>query len=503
MAIERPELILTIDQGTTGTRAALFNHNARRVATSSTSLTPIVPHAGWQEQNPLEIWGSVQTTIADALIDSGVRATEIKAIGIASQRETTLIWNRQTGQPIYNAISWASVQTKDITKKYIKAGLSELIQTRTGLPLSPYFSATKIRWILDHVDGAQEAAEAGELAFGTVDTWLTWQLTGGTVHVTDTTNASRTMLMNLETLTWDDELLELFNIPRSLLPEIHQSSEIVGETSPVQFFGTKVPIASLIGDQNASLVGQLGLSAGDVKATYGAGAFLMMNTGDEIIHSKHGLVSTIAYHVNDHPVHALEGSIFSAGTAVQWLNDQLGLIDNQVDAWRAAEKSINQDEVYVVPAFNGLGAPYWNPHAQGSALGLTLGTTKNDFIKATLQSIAYSTADILNTMCLEANIQPKALLTDGSVSRNPYLMQFQSDIADIRIDRAMDEDATALGAAFLAGRTIGFWSDIADMTHYLEKGRQFTANMPEEKRTHLLNGWHAAIQSTQAFTQED
>lgn len=503
MAIERPELILTIDQGTTGTRAALFNHNARRVATSSISLTPIVPKAGWQEQRPMDIWGSVQTTIADAMINSGVRATEIKAIGIASQRETTMIWNRQTGQPIYNAISWASVQTTDITQQLIRDGHSEFIQTRTGLPLSPYFSATKIRWILDHIEGAQTAAEAGELAFGTVDTWLTWQLTGGTTHVTDTTNASRTMLMNLETLEWDDELLELFNIPRSLLPEIRKSSEIVGETDPIQFFGTRIPIASLIGDQNASLVGQLGLSDGDVKATYGAGAFLMMNTGDKIIQSKHGLVSTIAYHVNDKPIHAIEGSIFSAGTAVQWLNDQLGLIDTQVDAWRAAEQSANEDEVYIVPAFNGLGAPHWDPHAQGTALGLTLGTTKNDFIKATLQSIAYSTADILNTMCLESDITPKVLLADGSVSRNPYLMQFQADIANIHINRAMDEDATALGSAFLAGRTIGFWSNLEDMTQYVERGRQFSTDMSKEKRDRLLRGWHGAIKTTQAFARED
>lgn len=503
MAIERPELILTIDQGTTGTRAALFNHNARRVATSSVSLAPIVPKSGWQEQRPMDIWGSVQTAIADAMINSGVRPTEIKAIGIASQRETTMIWNRQTGQPIYNAISWASVQTTDLTQQLIRDGYSEFIQTRTGLPLSPYFSATKIRWILDQIPGAQAAAEAGELAFGTVDTWLTWQLTGGTTHVTDTTNASRTMLMNLETLHWDDELLELFNIPRSLLPEIRKSSEIVGETDPVQFLGTRIPIASLVGDQNASLVGQLGLSNGDVKATYGAGAFLMMNTGDQIIHSTHGLVSTIAYHIDDQPVHALEGSVFSAGTAVQWLNDQLNLIDTQIDAWRSAEQSTNQDEVYIVPAFNGLGAPHWDPHAQGTALGLTLGTTKNDFIKATLQSIAYSTADILNTMCLESDITPKVLLADGSVSRNPYLMQFQADIADIPINRAMDEDATALGSAFLAGRTIGFWSNLEDMTQFLEQGRQFETNMPEEKRDRLLRGWHGAIKTTQAFARED
>lgn len=503
MAIERPELILTIDQGTTGTRAALFNHNARRVATSSVSLTPIVPKAGWQEQRPMDIWGSVQTTIADAMIDSGVRASEIKAIGIANQRETTMIWHRQTGQPIYNAISWASVQTTEIAKKYIHDGFSDFIQQRTGLPLSPYFSATKIRWILDQVPGAQAAAEAGELAFGTVDTWLTWQLTGGKTHVTDTTNASRTMLMNLDTLEWDDELLALFNIPKSLLPEIHKSSEIVGETDPVQFFGTRIPIASLIGDQNASLVGQLGLSDGDAKVTYGAGAFLMLNTGRQTIQSQHGLVSTIAYHVDDEPVHALEGSIFSAGTAVQWLNDQLGIIDTQVDAWRAAERSTNEDEVYIVPAFHGLGAPYWDPHAKGSALGMTLGTTQDDFIKATLQSIAYNTADILNTMCLEANIAPKVLLTDGSVSRNPYLMQFQADIADIHISRAMDEDATALGSAFLAGRTIGFWSNLADMTQYIEQGRQFEPHMPTDQRERLLNGWHSAIRTTQAFSTPD
>jgi len=500
MAIERPELILTIDQGTTGTRAVLFNQNARRVATASVSLTPITPHAGWQEQNPMEIWGSVQTTIADTLINSGSRATEIQAIGLATQRETTMIWHRETGQPIYNAISWASVQTKEIAETLIRDGKAEMIQKLTGLPVSPYFSATKIRWILDHVPGAQDDAEAGKLAFGTVDTWLTWQLTGGEKHVTDTTNASRTMLMNLETLDWDDELLELFNIPRSLLPEIQTSSEVVGETNPVQFFGSRIPIASIIGDQNASLIGQLGLVGGDVKATYGAGTFLMMNTGDKLIHSKHGLVSTVAYQIDDKPVYALEGSIFSAGTALQWLHDQLDMINTQVDAWRASEQSTNNDEVYIVPAFNGLGAPYWDPHAKGSALGLTLGTTKNDYIKATLQSIAYSTADILNTMAMDAKIEPKVLLADGSVSRNPYLMQFQSDIANIHIDRAMDEDTTALGSAFLAGLTIGFWHNLSDMTQYLEKGRQFEPDMDDERRKMLLSGWQQAIKSTQSFT---
>ncbi|KRN31219.1 glycerol kinase GlpK [Weissella halotolerans] len=501
MAITRPEHILAIDQGTTGTRVVIFNEHARRVTSTSVPLSPIVPHTGWQEQNPLEIWGSTQTAIADALINSGIRASEIKAIGIASQRETTMIWNRKTGQPIYNAISWASTQSQGITSQLIADGYAPIIRERSGLPTSPYFSASKIRFILDHVPGAQADAEAGKLAFGTVDTWLTWQLSAGASHVTDSSNAARTMLFNIHTHDWDPDLLKIFNIPKALLPSIHNSSEVVAETSPLQFFGANIPIASLIGDQNASLVGQLGLERGNVKTTYGSGAFLMMNTGRQLVQSKHNLISTIAYEIDNQPTYALDGAVFSAGSALQWLHDRMDLINNQVDAWHAADASQDHDDIYVVPAFNGLGAPYWDPKARGAVLGLTLANDKNDLIKATLQSIAYSTSDILTTMAADANITPKTLMADGSVSRNPYLMQFQANIANIHIDRAMDEDATALGAAFLAGLAIGYWPDLAAVRHYVLTGRQFEPKWDAKKREHLLAGWHAAIKATQVFGQ--
>ena len=334
MAIKKPEYILAIDQGTTGTRAIVFNHNARRVTSVAIPMTPVIPRTGWLEQRPLDIWHATQTAVADALINAGIRGDEIKALGIASQRETTIIWHRQTGQPIYNAISWSSTQSQDIAQSIADdVEKTELIRQKTGLPVSAYFSATKIRWILDNVPGAQTAAENGDLVFGTVDTWLTWQLTDGAVHATDATNAARTMLYNIHTQEWDDELLKMFNIPLSMLPEVHNSSEVIGHTSPMSFFGGQVPIASVIGDQNASMVGQLALEKGMVKNTYGAGAFMIMNTGNEPVMSNNRLVTTIAYKIDDQPVYALEGSIFSAGTAIQWLHDRLGMIETQLDAW--------------------------------------------------------------------------------------------------------------------------------------------------------------------------
>ena len=502
MAITRPEYILAIDQGTTGTRAVIFNHNARRVTSTAIPMTSIVPHTGWLEQRPLDIWRTAQTAIADALINAGIRGDEIKAIGIANQRETTLIWNRHTGQPIYNAIGWSSTQSQSIADAWHNAGHDELIRAKTGLPVSAYFSVTKIRWILDHVPGAQAQAEAGDLVFGTVDTWLVWQLTDGEVHATDASNAARTMLYNIHTQAWDAELLALFNIPAAMLPQVHTSSDVIAHTNPMQFFGGRVPIASVIGDQNASLVGQLALEPGTIKNTYGAGAFLLMNTGHEPVMSDNQLVTTIAYQVGDRPTYALEGSIFSAGSAVQWLHDRLGLIETQLDAWQAAEASENADEVYVVPAFNGLGAPYWDPQVRGAVFGMTRGTGKNDFIKATLQSIAYQTADILAIMKAESKYDVIKMKADGTVSRNPYLMQFQADVADIQVERSIDEDTTPLGAAFLAGLTVGYWQDLSDLEQYVPQGRQFTASLTAERRATLLNGWRNAVRATQFFSSE-
>ena len=501
MAITRPEYILAIDQGTTGTRAVIFNHNARRVTSTAVQMTPIVPHTGWLEQRPMENWRTAQTAIADALINAGIRGDEVKAIGIANQRETTIIWDRQTGQPIYNAISWSSTQSQSIADALNNAGHAEMIREKTGLPISAYFSATKIRWILDHVAGAQERAEAGELVFGTVDTWLLWQLTDGETHATDASNASRTMLYNIHTQAWDEELLQLFNIPESMLPTVHTSSEVIAQTNPMQFFGGRVPVASVIGDQNASLVGQLALEPGTIKNTYGAGAFLLMNTGKEPVTSQNQLVTTIAYQVGDEPTYALEGAIFSAGSAVQWLHDRLGLIETQLDAWQLAEQSQNNDEVYVVPAFNGLGAPYWDPQVRGAVFGMTRGTDKADFVKATLQSIAYQTADILAIMKAESKYDVVKMKADGTVSRNPYLMQFQADIANIEIERSIDEDTTPLGAAFLAGLAVGYWQNLSDLAQYIQRGRHFDVSLPAERRETLLNGWHNAIAATRYFSE--
>lgn len=501
MPIKQTEYILALDQGTTGTRAVIFNHNTRRVLTAATALTPIIPQPGWQEQRPTDIWESVQSVIGDALINAGINASDIKAIGIASQRETTIVWNRETGQPIYNAISWASLQSAEIAELLVADGYAKTIHEKTGLPINPYFSATKIRWILDHVDGAQELAEAGKLAFGTVDSWLVWQLTDGQAHVTDASNAARTMLYNIHTQSWDPKLLDIFNIPASMLPEVHASSEVITKTSPLHFFGNAVPIACLIGDQNAALIGQLGIHPGDIKASYGAGAFLLLNTGDQPI-STENLTTTIAYQVGDQTTYALDGAVFNAGSALQWLHTNLDLIENQVDSWHAADASTNHNEIYMVPAFNGLGAPYWNPQARGSVLGLTRSTTKNDFIKATLQSIAYQTADIMNLMNQAAVVKPTELKADGSVSRNPYLMQFQANIANMPVQRAMDEDTTAMGAAFLAGIATGYWHNLADLEEHVLQGRRFEPTIDDQTRTRLLDGWHAAVKTTEIFAED-
>ncbi|MCM0582943.1 glycerol kinase GlpK [Weissella diestrammenae] len=503
MAIKRPEYILAIDQGTTGTRAVIFNKNARRVAATSIAMDPINPHSGWVEQAPIDIWRTTQTAITETMIEAGIRADAIKAIGIASQRETTIIWDKKTGQPIYNAIVWSSTQSQAIADQILQAGHTEMIREKTGLPLSAYFSATKIRWILDHVPGAQAEAERGNLLFGTVDSWLIWNLTDHQAHLTDISNAARTMLFNIHTQAWDDELLSLFNIPKSMLPTVTRSNGQIATTNPMQFFGSEIPITAVIGDQNAGLIGQLGFNPGTVKSTYGSGAFLLLNTGHHLIDSQHDLASTIAYQIDDQPVYALEGSVFTAGSAIQWLNEQLNLIDEVTDSWEAAQQATSDDSLYVVPAFLGLGAPYWDPQARGAVFGITRTTNRNDFIKATLQSIAYQTADILRTMKADTGHQIDVLKADGSVSRNPYLMQFQSDITGLTIERSVYEDTTPLGAAFLAGLAVGYWESLDDLATLTSQGRTFQPTMSVEKRLQLKKGWQRAIDATRFFANEN
>lgn len=499
MAIIKPEYILAIDQGTTSSRAKIFNKNGRRVTETETEITATYPHSGWVEQSPQDIWHSVQTVIASAMINSGVRPDEIKAIGIANQRETTIIWDKATGQPIYNAISWQSNQSVAIIEKLRSDGHADMIQAKTGLPLSTAFSGSKIRWILDQVPGAQERAEAGELLFGTVDTWLVWKLSGGKAFVTDHTNASRTMLFNINTLTWDPELLALFNIPNAMLPEIKTSSEVYTTTESYQFFGGEVPIAGLAGDQQAALIGQMGFETGFTKNTYSAGSFILLNTGDTPVVSSHDLVATVAYSMQGEVKYALEGAIFVAGSAIQWLHDGLKMIDNEPETRTAAEQSTNDDEVYFVPAFSGLSAPYWDPHARGAVFGVTRGTNRNDFIKATLQAIAYQTRDVIETMRQDTGFEIKSMHADGSASRNQYLMQFQADILDAEILRATDEETTALGVAFLAGLAVDYWESVEDIKNMTIAGRTFKPTMPTSRREQLYHGWQNAVAATQLF----
>ncbi|MFL1696050.1 glycerol kinase GlpK [Weissella kandleri] len=503
MAIKRQKYILAIDQGTTGSRAFLYNKNARRVASTAVPLTPIEPQTGWSEQSPEAIWRTTQTAITDTLINAGIQADAIDSIGIASQRETTIIWNKTTGQPIYNAIVWSSTQSQMVIDELASSAVETMVRDKTGLPFSAYFSASKIRWILDHVEGAQELAEQGELLFGTVDSWLIWHLTDHQSHITDISNAARTMLFNIRTQTWDSELLSLFNIPAAMLPQVTRSNGQLAQTSPMRFFGATVPIAAVIGDQNAGLIGQLGFKSGTVKATYGAGAFLLFNTGAELINSHHDLVSTIAYQIDDQPIYALEGSVFTAGSAIRWLNNGLHLIDEVPDSWEAAERSTSKDELYVVPSFSGLGAPYWDPQARGAVFGITRGTNKDDFIKATVQSIAYQIGDILHIMQADASTPVKTVKVDGSVSRNPYLMQFQADITNLPIDRSLYEDTTPLGAAFLAGLASGYWDSVDAIKGLSIRGRKFTPNMDPASRQSLIQGWQNAIAATSFFAHPE
>lgn len=493
---------MALDEGTTSTRALIFDHQGRKITEAQKEFKQHFPHPGWVEHDPEEIWNAVQSTIAQAFINSNLRPDQIVSIGITNQRETTVIWNKKTGEPIYNVIVWQSRQTDKIATKLIDDGYKDMIREKTGLIIDPYFSATKIRWILDHVPGSQKKAEKGELLFGTIDSWLIWKLTGGKVHATDYTNASRTMLFNIHTLKWDKDILNLLNIPREMLPQVKSNSEIYGYTLPYHFFGGEIPIAGVAGDQQAALIGQMGLEPGTVKNTYGTGSFIVMNTGDEPTDSNHDLLTTIAYYLNGKVTYALEGSIFVAGSAIQWLRDSLQLVDQAEDSEQAALQSTSHNEVYVVPAFTGLGAPYWNPTARGAIFGITRGTNRNDLIKATLQSLAYQTRDVVDTMQTDSKINIRTLRVDGGASRNNYLLQFQADILNTKIERAATAETTGLGVAFLAGLATGFWKNKNEIEQIFHVGKSFVPQMSLNEREHLYKGWKCAVKATQVFKHE-
>ncbi|KZK38183.1 glycerol kinase GlpK [Lactococcus taiwanensis] len=491
--------IMAIDQGTTSSRAIIFDKQGKHIGSSQKEFTQYFPEDGWVEHDANEIWNSVQSVIAGAFIESGIKPSQVAGIGITNQRETTIVWEKATGRPIYHAIVWQSRQSSSIANGLKEAGHETIFHEKTGLIIDSYFSATKIRWILDHVEGAQERAEKGELLFGTIDTWLLWKLTDGEVHATDYSNASRTMLYNIHDLEWDQEILNLLNIPQALLPKVVSNSEIYGVTKGFHFFGAEVPISGMAGDQQAALFGQMAFEPGMVKNTYGTGSFIVMNTGEKPQISKNNLLTTIGYGINGKVYYALEGSIFVAGSSIQWLRDGLKMLQRASDSEAAARQSSNQDEVYVVPAFVGLGAPYWDQEARGAIFGLSRGTTKEDIIKATLQGIAYQVRDVISTMKEDTGIEIPVLKVDGGAANNEYLMQFQADILDIPIQRASDLETTALGAAFLAGLAVGFWKDMDELRESYEAGKIFQVQMSSNRREKLYEGWKKAVNATQAF----
>lgn len=491
--------IMAIDQGTTSSRAIIFDKAGNHIGTSQKEFTQYFPEAGWVEHDAHEIWNSVQSVIAGAFIESGVKPDQIAGIGITNQRETTVVWDKETGLPIYHAIVWQSRQSAQIADELKEQGYADIFHEKTGLIIDSYFSATKIRWILDHVPGAQERAEKGELLFGTIDSWLVYKLTDGKVHVTDYSNASRTMLFNINTLEWDQEILDILNIPREMLPKVVSNSEIYGLTKTYHFFGSKVPIAGMAGDQQAALFGQMAFEPGMVKNTYGTGSFIVMNTGNKLQLSKNNLLTTIGYGINGEINYALEGSVFVAGSSIQWLRDGLKLIDKASQSEAAALASKNEDEVYVVPAFVGLGAPYWDQDARGAVFGLTRGTTEKDFIKATLQGIAYQVRDILGAMQEDTGIDIPVLKVDGGAANNDYLMQFQADILNTPVQRAGDLETTALGAAFLAGLAVGYWQDFDEIKAVIKDGKRFEVQMDDKRRNKLYGGWQKAVAATRYF----
>ena len=493
--------IMALDSGTTSNRCILFNAAGEVCSVAQKEFTQIFPQPGWVEHDADEIFATQLEVAKQAMANIGATAGDIAAIGITNQRETTVVWNKTTGRPICNAIVWQCRRTAEYCDSLSKQGLVDTIRQKTGLVIDPYFSGTKIRWILENIPGARELAENGELLFGTVETWLVWKLSGGKVHVTDYSNASRTMLFNINTLQWDEEILRLLDIPASMLPKAVPSSGIYGHTS-AQFFGAPIPIAGAAGDQQAALFGQACFDPGDSKCTYGTGAFLLMNTGETPIFSRNGLVTTIAWGLNGKVNYALEGSIFVAGAAIQWLRDQLRFIESAVDSEYMAQKVSDTNGCYVVPAFTGLGAPHWDAYARGSILGLTRGVNKYHIIRATLDSIVYQTNDVLSAMASDSGIALSALKVDGGASANNYLMQTQADISDAPVLRPACVETTAMGAAYLAGLAVGYWAGTEEIRKNWCVDRRFAPNIPDSLREKRIRGWKKAVECSLGWAKD-
>ncbi|MGZ9848909.1 glycerol kinase GlpK [Macrococcus psychrotolerans] len=491
--------ILSIDQGTTSTRVIVFNKDGEIKGVSQREFTQHFPKAGWVEHDANEIWSTVLSCFASVLTESNIRPEQIVGIGITNQRETAVVWDKNTERPIYNAIVWQSRQTQEICNELKDKGLEDEFREKTGLLLDPYFSGTKVKWILDNVEGAREKAENGDLLFGTIDSWLVWKLSGCKVHVTDYSNASRTLMYNIHELKWDEELLEYLTVPASMLPEVRPSSEVYGKTANHHFFGHQIPIAGIAGDQQAALFGQACFESGEAKNTYGTGCFMLMNTGEKAVKSENGLLTTLAYGIDGKVNYALEGSIFVAGSAIQWLRDGMRMIQSAPQSEEYATNVTDADGVYVVPAFVGLGTPYWDSEARGAVFGLTRGTQKEHFIRATLESLAYQTRDVLDAMEKDSKIEVKTLRVDGGAVKNDFLMQFQSDILDVPVERPEINETTALGAAYLAGLAVGYWKSKDEIRDRWNLEKQFDPKMDETKRDDLYKGWQTAVKATQVF----
>lgn len=491
--------ILSLDQGTTSSRAILFNKAGEIVHTAQKEFTQHFPKPGWVEHDANEIWGSILSVIASVLSESNIKPDQIAGVGITNQRETTVVWDKETGLPVYHAIVWQSRQTSEICDELKEKGYNDLFRNKTGLLIDAYFSGTKVKWILDHVEGARERAEQGKLLFGTIDTWLIWKLSGERAHVTDYSNASRTLMFNIYDLKWDEELLDILGVPASMLPDVRPSSEVYAHTVDYHFFGKEIPIAGVAGDQQAALFGQACFKKGMAKNTYGTGCFMLMNTGEKAVQSDHGLLTTIAWGIDGKVEYALEGSIFVAGSAIQWLRDGLRMLKDAKDSEDYATKVTSTDGVYVVPAFVGLGTPYWDSDVRGAVFGLTRGTSKEHFVRATLESLAYQTKDVLSAMEVDSGIELKQLRVDGGAVKNNFLMEFQSDLLNVPVERPIVNETTALGAAYLAGLAVGFWESQEEISKQWAVDREFKPQITEENRDALYSGWKKAVKAAMAF----
>ena len=494
--------VMALDAGTTSNRCILFNEKGEICSMAQKEFTQYFSKPGWVEHDPGEIWSTQLAVARQAMNEIHASASDIAAIGITNQRETAIVWDKNTGKPVYNAIVWQGRRTSEYCDSLKEKGLTEMFQKKTGLVIDAYFSGTKVKWILDHVEGARERANRGELLFGTVETWLIWKLTKGAVHVTDYSNASRTMLFNINTLKWDDEILKELDIPKSMLPQAKPSSEIYGETDP-SFFGGRIPIAGAAGDQQAALFGQTCFEKGEAKNTYGTGCFLLMNTGETPVFSKNGLVTTIAWGIDGTVHYALEGSVFVAGAAIQWLRDELRLIDSASDTEYLAQKVEDSNGCYVVPAFTGLGAPYWDQYARGTIVGLTRGVNKDHIIRATLESLAYQVNDVLEAMKADSGILLSALKVDGGASANNFLMQAQADVSQAPVHRPNCVETTAMGAAYLAGLAVGYWKDKEDVKKNWTIDRIFQPQIAKETRQKMLSGWKKAVRYAHGWAKEE